>query len=78
MKISAMQWLAFTTLLLITVTIFAAMNISFGWVFYMTVIGQGFLIVTVYKVLKDNYTTAKTFKDFYEDRPDLGSNENYR
>jgi hypothetical protein len=25
-----------------------------------------------YKVLRDDYTTDKTFRDFYEDRPDLG------
>ncbi|OUS15763.1 hypothetical protein A9Q93_06340 [Nonlabens dokdonensis] len=75
MKITAMQWLAMTTLILITVTIFTTMNLSFSWVFYLTVAGQALLIVTVYKVLKDDYTTDKTFKDFYEDRPDLGSNE---
>ncbi|WP_299210529.1 hypothetical protein [uncultured Dokdonia sp.] len=72
MKISAMQWLACTTLLLITVTIFATMNLSFSWVFFLTVFGQLMLVFTVYKVLKDDYTTDKTFKDFYEDRPDLG------
>jgi 4-hydroxybenzoate polyprenyltransferase len=75
MKNSAMQCLAFTTLLLITVTIFVAMNLSFTWVFYLTVFGQAMLVITVYKVLKDDYTTDKTFKYFYEDRPDLGSNE---
>jgi uncharacterized membrane protein len=75
MKNSAMQWLAFTTLLLITVTIFVAMNLSFTWVFYLTVFGQAMLVIAVYKVLKDDYTTDKTFKDFYEDRPDLGSSE---
>lgn len=72
MKISAMQWIACTTLLLITVTIFSAMNLSFNWIFYLTVLGQIMLVVTVYKVLKDDYTTDKTFRDFYEDRPDLG------
>ena len=75
MKITAMQWLAMTTLILITVTIFTTMNLSFSWVFYLTVAGQALLVVTVYKVLKDDYTTDKTFKYFYEDRPDLGSNE---
>lgn len=75
MKITAIQWLAMTTLILITVTIFTTMNLSFNWVFYLTVAGQALLVVTVYKVLKDDYTTDKTFKDFYEHRPDLGSNE---
>lgn len=72
MKTSAIQWLACTTLLLVTVTIFATMNLSFSWVFYLTVLGQTMLVFTVYKVLKDDYETDKTFRDFYEDRPDLG------
>ncbi len=69
MKISAMTWLALTTLLLITVVIFSTMNISFGLVFYLTVGGQAMLVFTVYKVLTDDYTTDKEFDDFYEDYP---------
>lgn len=72
MKIPAMFYLAFTTLLLLTLVIFVSMDLPFSWVFYLTVFGQGMLIFTVYKVLTDDYTTTKTFKDFYEDRPDLG------
>lgn len=74
MKINAMYLLGFTTLLLITVTIFATMNMSFGLVFFATVLGQGLLVYTVYRILKDDYTTNKTFEDFYKDRPDLGKN----
>ncbi|AWX46298.1 hypothetical protein HME9304_03331 [Flagellimonas maritima] len=69
MKFSAMNWLALTTLILVTVTIFASMNMAFNWVFYLTVFGQTMLVITVYKVLTDDYTTDKTFKDFYEDKP---------
>ena len=72
MKISAMHWLAFTTLVLLTTVIFATMNFSFSWVFYLTLLGQGLLVYTVYKILRDDYETDKTFRDFYEDRPDLG------
>ena len=61
--------MVFTTILLLTVVIFASMDLPFHWVFYLTVIGQFFLIVMVYKVLTDNYTTDKTFEDYYEDRP---------
>ncbi|MEM6720607.1 MAG: hypothetical protein AAF611_14865 [Bacteroidota bacterium] len=74
MKTNAIFLLGLTTLILITVTIFAAMNMSFGLVFFLVVLGQGLLIFTVYKVLTDDYTTDKTFEDFYEDRPDLGKN----
>lgn len=73
MKISAMQWVSITTLLLITVTIFATMNLAFSWVFYLTVLGQASVVVMVYRVLRDNYTTKKTFEDFYEDRSGLGN-----
>ncbi|WP_341481592.1 hypothetical protein [Christiangramia lutea] len=45
------------------------MNFSFGILFYLMCFGQMMLVFTVYKVLTDNYTTNKTFKDGYEDRP---------
>ena len=60
---------AFTTLVLVTVTIMASMNFPFNWVFYVTIIGQALVIYMVYKVLTDNYSTVKTFDDFYEDNP---------
>ena len=69
MKISAMGVVAFTTLVLVTVTILASMNFPFNWVFYVTIIGQALVIYMVYKVLTDNYSTVKTFDDFYEDNP---------
>lgn len=72
MKITAMSLLGFTTLILISVTIFATMNLPFKWVFFLTFFGQGILVFTVYKVLTDDYQTEKTFKDFYEDEPYLG------
>jgi membrane protein implicated in regulation of membrane protease activity len=75
MKISAMFLLALTSLILLTVVIFSALDFSLSWVFLLTTFGQVLLVVTVYRVLKDNYTTDKTFEDFYEDHP---ISENYR
>ena len=72
MKFSGMHWLGLTTLILISVTIFAVMNFAFNLIFYLTVGGQILLVFAVYKILTDNYETDKTFDDFYEDRPDLG------
>ncbi|WP_297763064.1 hypothetical protein [uncultured Muriicola sp.] len=69
MKTSAMFWVGTTTIVLLTVTIMAAMNFPFNWVFYITVLGQVMIVYMVYRVLTDNYTTNKTFKDFYEDFP---------
>ncbi|RNC87231.1 MAG: hypothetical protein ED556_07370 [Winogradskyella sp.] len=74
MKTNGMFWLALTTSILIIVTIFAAMNLIFSTVFYLTIVGQVLLVFSVVKVLKDDYKTDKTFEDFYEDRSDLGRN----
>ena len=72
MKNTAMFWVASTTLVLISLTIMAAMNFPFNWIFYLTVLGQIMLVYMVIRVLKDNYTTDRTFKDFYEDYPITG------
>lgn len=69
MKQSPLLYVAITTLLLITITIMCAMNFPFNWVFYLTVIGQILVVIMVYKVLTDNYSTSKTFEHFYEDCP---------
>tara|TARA_Y100000780_G_C13354181_1_gene290204 strand:- start:25 stop:222 length:198 start_codon:yes stop_codon:yes gene_type:complete len=53
----------------------SSLNVAFNWVFYLTVIGQLFIILMVYRVLTDNYTTDKTFEDFYEDNPIQKRNE---
>ncbi|TXD85575.1 hypothetical protein ESY86_02940 [Subsaximicrobium wynnwilliamsii] len=77
MKIPAMAYVVFTTLLLLTLTIAVAMDMPFNWVFYLTCIGQVFVVIMVYKVLRDKYTTTKTFEDFYEDFP-ITERKNYR
>lgn len=69
MKISAITYLIITTFILISVSIMAAMDLAFTWVFFATIIGQILLVVSVYKVLTDNYKTDKTFDDWYEDKP---------
>lgn len=71
MKITAINWLVITTVLLITLCVLANFNISFGIIFGIMLIGQALLIFSVYKILRDNYSTDRTFKDLYEDRPDL-------
>ena len=75
MKISAMFMLTITSLMLLTIVIFSAMDLPFGLVFLLTSLGQLLLVITVFKVLRDDYTTEKTFDDFYEDHP---INEKYR
>ncbi|WP_310992172.1 hypothetical protein [Aequorivita marina] len=69
MKINPLAYLAISTLILVTVAIFAAMDLPFNWVFYLSILGEVFLVISVYKILHDKYATDKTFKDFYEDHP---------
>lgn len=69
MRNTAMVWVAITTLTLIVITIMVTMNFPFNWVFYVTVLGQAAVVYMVYKVLTDDYSTEKTFDDFYEDYP---------
>ncbi len=69
MKVSAMPMVFITSVILLLITIMVVMNVSFAWIFYLTCFGQIMVIVMVYKVLKDQYTTNKTFNDFYEDYP---------
>lgn len=64
MKNLGIPLLILTTLVLILVTIFASLDMSFSWVFYLTVLGQALLVFAVYKVLTDDYETDKTFKDW--------------
>lgn len=83
MKSSPFPYIIVTTVILITVTVMAALNLPFNWIFYLVLIGEISLVLMVYKTLKDKYTTKKTFDDFYEDHPnkDVGFNddtENYR
>lgn len=77
MNASPITYLVITSTILLTVTIFAAMDFPFSWVFYLTVLGQVLLVLSVIKVLKDTYTTEKTFEDFYEDYP-IGKEERFR
>lgn len=69
MKLSPVILLLITTFILITVAVFAALDLPFRWVFFLTVLGQTLLIISVFRVLKDDYRTEKTFEDFYEDHP---------
>ncbi|MGC6432079.1 MAG: hypothetical protein ACON5F_13620 [Jejuia sp.] len=69
MKIPMMFYVALTTCLLVLLTIMVSMDMAFTWVFYTMCLGQVMVGVMVYKVLRDTYTTDKTFDNFYEDKP---------
>ncbi|MGY8914179.1 MAG: hypothetical protein ACKVJF_03735 [Flavobacteriales bacterium] len=76
MKVSTMGLVIATTMVLILLTVMAALDFPFNWVFYVTVLGQALLIYMVYRVLVDDYKTDKTFEDFYEDHP-IGKESNW-
>ena len=69
--------LVITTVLLIMLSLMAALNFQYAWIFSLTTIGQILLIFAVYYVLKDDYQTEKEFKDWYEDHP-VNSEDNIR
>lgn len=66
--------LGLTTFVLIAVTTLSALNVAFPWIFYLTCLGQLLLGISVYLLLRDNYSTEKTFDDWYEDHP-IGRNQ---
>lgn len=69
MKLSGIFYLIVTTIILIALAVMSFYNFPFNVIFYVTLVGQIIFIFTVYKILTDNYTTKKTFKDWYEDHP---------
>ena len=77
MKLPVIFYVATTTIVLITITIAASLDLPLNWIFVLTCIGQIFLLFMVIRVLKDNYSTEKTFDDYYEDHP-IGKVQNYR
>jgi ABC-type transport system involved in Fe-S cluster assembly fused permease/ATPase subunit len=77
MKSKGIVLLVITTILLVMLTIMAALDFQYAWIFSLTTIGQIVLVFAVYHVLTDNYHTDKEFKDWYEDKP-IDSEANMR
>ncbi len=77
MKSKGILLLSITTILLVMLSIMAALDFQYAWIFTLTTIGQILLVVSVYHVLKDDYQTDKEFKDWYEDKP-IDSESNMR
>jgi F0F1-type ATP synthase assembly protein I len=69
MKQTAHIYVLISTLLLVAIAALVFYNASYPVVFYTVLGGQAFWLFTVYKVITDDYTTDKTFDDWYEDNP---------
>lgn len=77
MKSKGIVLLAITTILLVMISIMAALDFQYAWIFSLTTVGQILLVFAVYHVLTDDYKTDKEFKDWYEDKP-IDSEANMR
>ena len=69
MKNLAIFSVVLTTVFLIIFTAFSQLDVSLKIMNILFIIGNVMIIWMVYSVLTDKYTTKKTFKDWYEDRP---------
>lgn len=74
MRLNGIFYILVTTLVLLALAVLAYYNFPFELIMYITLGGQVLLFFTVYKVLTDDYTTNKTFDDWYEDHP-IGNEE---
>jgi hypothetical protein len=69
MKNFAVFSVVFTTVFLVVFTVFSQLDVSLRIMNALFISGNILVILMVYSVLKDKYTTTKTFKDWYEDKP---------
>jgi len=67
MKNLALISVYITTAFLVVFTIYSQLDVSLKVMNILFIIGNLLVILMVYNVLKDKYTTSKTFKDWYED-----------
>lgn len=77
MKLPLNFYIITTTIVLLTLVVLGAMQVSYLWIYPLTMFGQILFLYMVYKVLTDDYETDKTFDDFYEDYP-IGREERLR
>ncbi|WZL90146.1 hypothetical protein VS868_05195 [Salinimicrobium sp. 3283s] len=71
MKLSAHFYVVIATIFLVLVAALVFYNAPYNIVFYAVLVGQAWWLLTVYKVLVDDYSTKKTFNDWYEDHPKI-------
>ncbi|WP_414000252.1 hypothetical protein ACMDB5_06795 [Flavobacterium sp. W1B] len=69
MKNFAIKLVWFTTLFVFIFAGLCQTNIDLTILINIFIIGHFLILFMVYTVLKDNYSTSKTFKDWYEDHP---------
>jgi len=66
MKSSGIFFLVLTSIVLVFAATFSALNFPFPLILYLICLGKLLLLITVFKVLRDEYTPTITFDEFYE------------
>lgn len=69
MKNQSYIWLAIATIALLALTVFSVLSPGYPLIYVLWILGTAFLLIAVFKVLRDRYKTKKKFKDWYEDHP---------
>lgn len=69
MKNQRYIWLTLIGVALLVITIFAAMNPMFPYIYVAWIAGIVLLVIAVIKILNLRRKSNKTFKDWYEDEP---------
>ena len=69
MKNFAIKLVWFTTLFAVVFAGLSQTTIAISTAIVLFIVGQLLVIYMVYTVLKDDYSTTKTFKNWYEDHP---------
>lgn len=69
MKNFAIFSVVFTSAFLVVFTVFSQLDVSLRIMNALFISGNILVVLMVYSVLKDKYTTTKTFNDWYEDKP---------
>lgn len=58
----------FATIFVVFYTLLSTTTVAFGFIYLAFLIAQGLLIYMVYRILRDKYSTSRTFNDWYEDK----------
>ena len=66
MKSPGIFFLVLTSIVLILAAFFSALNFPFPLIFYLVCFGKLLLLVSVFKVLRDDYKPNMDFEEFYE------------
>lgn len=75
MKNFAIILVWFTTVFVLVFAGLCQTNLAISTAIILFIVGQLLVLYMVYTVLTDNYSTTKTFKNWYEDHPRNTLNE---